>query len=91
MHTDTIWFDTAACIGKEKGGFSHIGDVNKVEIEPSTRRFKKTNKFEELEYRGKDPTRFGTTITRNVYEEIGGWWRGDEDAGTEGPYIETYD
>ena len=36
MHSNILWFDTAACLDD-----GHIGDVNKVTISPTTARYSK--------------------------------------------------
>ena len=72
MHSNVLWFDTAACLAN-----GHIGDVNRVSINPSTKRYRRRPRGN-----GSNPC---TTLelsdgSTNCWEyteaESGNWWKG---------------
>lgn len=47
MNTDTVWFDTAGCVGEEAkfGEFYSVGYANAMRIGPNVKRYRKTDEI----------------------------------------------
>ena len=71
MHSNIVWFDTSACLGH-----GHIGNVNAVQIRPSTTRYQRRGLGTDAPCTEQEKSNGSSDCFTYEAAEAGQWWKG---------------